>query len=67
MDPALLAGVRVLALTTSLSGPVTTRALGQLRAEVVKIEPPAGDPTRPGLAMRPIEASACARCAQPSR
>ena len=53
MDPALLAGVRVLDLTTFLSGPVATRALGQLGAEVVKIEPPSGDPTRAGLGMRP--------------
>jgi len=53
MDPALLAGVQVLDLTTFLCGPVATRALGQLGAEVVKIEPPAGDPTRAGLGMRP--------------
>jgi crotonobetainyl-CoA:carnitine CoA-transferase CaiB-like acyl-CoA transferase len=55
MGPALLAGVRVLDLTTFLSGPVATRALGQLGAEVVKIEPPAGDPTRAGLGRRPGE------------
>ena len=53
MAPALLAGVRVLDLTTFLSGPIATRTLMQLGAEVVKLEPPAGDPTRAGLGMRP--------------
>src|SRR5512145_1841342 len=53
MDPALLEGIRVLDLTTFLSGPVATRALLQLGAEVVKVEPPTGDPTRAGLGMRP--------------
>jgi crotonobetainyl-CoA:carnitine CoA-transferase CaiB-like acyl-CoA transferase len=53
VGPALLSGVKVLDLTTFLSGPVATRALGQLGAEVVKIEPPAGDPTRAGFGLRP--------------
>jgi crotonobetainyl-CoA:carnitine CoA-transferase CaiB-like acyl-CoA transferase len=53
--PALLAGDRVLDLTTFLSGPVATRTLAQLGAEVVKIEPPTGDPTRAGFGMRPGE------------
>ena len=53
MDPALLEGIRVLDLTTFLSGPIATRALVQLGAEVVKVEPPSGDPTRAGQGMRP--------------
>ncbi len=53
MHPALLEGVRVLDLTTFLSGPIATRTLLQLGAEVVKVEPPSGDPTRAGLGMRP--------------
>jgi crotonobetainyl-CoA:carnitine CoA-transferase CaiB-like acyl-CoA transferase len=53
MHPALLDGVRVLDLTTFLSGPIATRTLVQLGAEVVKVEPPSGDPTRAGSGMRP--------------
>ncbi|TFG93556.1 MAG: CoA transferase, partial [Myxococcales bacterium] len=53
MHPALLEGIRVLDLTTFLSGPIATRTLVQLGAEVVKVEPPSGDPTRAGFGMRP--------------
>jgi CoA:oxalate CoA-transferase len=55
MHPALLEGIRVLDLTTFLSGPIATRTLVQLGAEVVKVEPPSGDPTRAGFGMRPGE------------
>jgi crotonobetainyl-CoA:carnitine CoA-transferase CaiB-like acyl-CoA transferase len=44
-----LAGVRVIDLTTFLSGPMATHTLGELGAEVIKVEPPAGDPTRGGV------------------
>jgi crotonobetainyl-CoA:carnitine CoA-transferase CaiB-like acyl-CoA transferase len=43
---ALLEGVRVLDLSAYLAGPVTPLILGELGADVVKVEPPAGDAHR---------------------
>lgn len=54
-DGGPLAGVRVLDLTAYLSGPFATHQLGDLGAEVVKVEPPEGEPTRAGAGMRPGE------------
>lgn len=41
-----LAGLHVVEIATEISGPYATKLLADLGAEVVKIEPPAGDPLR---------------------
>ncbi len=46
MPVTLLANVRVVDLSQYIPGPLATRQLADLGADVIKIEPPAGDPMR---------------------
>jgi crotonobetainyl-CoA:carnitine CoA-transferase CaiB-like acyl-CoA transferase len=41
-----LAGVRVVDITVNVLGPVATQILGDMGADVIKVEPPTGDPNR---------------------
>src|SRR6059036_3242423 len=57
-DDFLLAGVRVIDAASFIAGPVATTIMADLGADVIKIEPPDGDPYRhrtggPGVAASP--------------
>jgi crotonobetainyl-CoA:carnitine CoA-transferase CaiB-like acyl-CoA transferase len=44
--PGPLAGIKVIELATVIAGPGTGKYLADFGAEVIKVEPPGGDPTR---------------------
>lgn len=46
MDKTPLDGIRVLDFTQAMAGPIATMLLGDLGAEIIKIEPVNGDQTR---------------------
>ena len=58
MSDFLLAGMRVIDAASFIAGPVATTIMADLGADVIKIEPPDGDPYRnrtggPGVAESP--------------
>ncbi len=47
LDPPPLDGIRILEITNLIAGPTAGRILADLGADVIKLEPPAGDISRP--------------------
>lgn len=44
--PAILEGIRILDLSIWMQGPSAAAMLGDMGAEIIKVEPPTGDPSR---------------------
>lgn len=61
--PGPLHGIKVVDLTTVIAGPYATQTLGDMGAEILKVEPPGGDIMRaPGPARSPGMGAAFLNC-----
>ena len=53
--PGALEGLRIVDLTSGIAGPMATMVLSDHGADVIKVEPPSGDPMRAYEGFRVLE------------